>query len=65
MIVDGVDQGPSKDEKGKALPIQCNEGKHTISLTCCDGKTCTPTEVCIEVKGTNPAHPLEVIFKCE
>ena len=32
VILDGNDQGPSKDSDGNLLTKQCNAGLHTISL---------------------------------
>jgi hypothetical protein len=64
VILDGVDQGPNKDAAGNLLPKQCNAGLHRIALKCLDEKQCDPAEVQVEIRGTNPIHPLEVPFQC-
>jgi predicted acylesterase/phospholipase RssA len=64
VILDGIDQGPNKDSAGNLLTKQCNAGLHTISLQCPDGKKCSPRQVEIEIKDTDPIAPLEVAFKC-
>jgi len=65
VILNGKDQGPNKDESGKLLTKQCNTGLSTIALKCKAGKTCTPVQVIIEIKDTDPISPMEVAFRCE
>ncbi len=65
VILDGSDQGPNKDNAGNLLTKQCNAGLHTIALQCPNGKKCSPPQVKIEIKDTDPISPLEAAFKCE
>ena len=65
VILDGKNQGPNKDAAGKLLPMQCNTGWHIISLKCSNGKKCSPKQVEVEIKDTDPISPMEVPFKCE
>jgi hypothetical protein len=65
VILDGSDQGPNKDSSGNVLTKQCNAGLHTISLQCNAGKRCSPPQVTIEIKDTDPISPLGVTFQCE
>jgi len=65
VILNGRDQGPNKDDTGRLLTKQCNEGLQTIALKCPAGKTCYPPQVDIEIKDTNPISPLEVPFQCQ
>ena len=64
VILDGTDQGPNRDSDGSVLTKQCNEGLHTISFQCPDGKTCSPSQYTIEIRDTDPIAPLEVAFIC-
>lgn len=64
VILDGVDQGPNKDAAGKLLTMQCNTGRHRISLQCPSGNACSPPDVTLAIKKTNPISPLEVPFAC-
>ena len=64
VILDGNAQGPNKDVAGGLLTKLCNAGLHTISLQCVAGKTCTPKQVTVTIKYTNPISPMEVAFKC-
>jgi hypothetical protein len=65
VILDGSEQGPNKDSAGNLLTKQCNAGLHTISLQCPDGEKCSPRQVTIEIKDTDPISPVEVAFKCK
>lgn len=64
VILNGKDLGPNKTKAGKLRTKQCNEGLHTISLQCPDGKKCSPPQVTIEITGTDPISPMEVAFQC-
>lgn len=64
VILDGKDLGPNKDTAGKLWTKQCNEGLHTIALRCLGGKNCSPRQVTIEIKDTDPISPMEVPFTC-
>jgi hypothetical protein len=64
VILDGIDQGPNKDDAGNLLTKQCNAGIHTITLQSPNGKKCSPPQAKIEIKDTNPISPLEVPFQC-
>ena len=64
VILDGVNQGPNKDQAGNLMTKQCNTGLHSVSLQCPDGKQCEPNEIEIEIRGTDPIAPLEVPFQC-
>jgi hypothetical protein len=64
VILDGNDQGPNKNDSGNLLTKQCNAGLHTISLRCPDGKKCSPQQIKIDIKDTDPISPMEVAFKC-
>jgi hypothetical protein len=65
VILDGSDQGPNKDSAGNLLTKECNAGLHTIALQCPDGGKCSPSQITIEIKDTDPIAPLEVSFKCK
>ena len=64
VILDGVSQGPNKDQAGNLVTKQCNTGLHKIALKCPEGKQCDPAEIQIEIKDTDPISPMEVPFKC-
>jgi hypothetical protein len=64
VILNGNDQGPNKDSSGKLLTKQCNEGRHIIALQCLTGKICSPPQVTIVIKDTDPISPMEVPFQC-
>ena len=65
VILDGNNNlGPNKDESGNLLTKLCNEGLHTITLQCPEGKICIPTQAEIEIKNSNPILPMEVAFQC-
>ncbi len=63
IILDGIDQGPNKDGSG-LLTKQCNAGLHNISLRCPTGKKCSPLQVTIALRNTDPISPIEVAFRC-
>ena len=65
VILDGTSLGPNKDGSGRLLTKQCDAGLHTITLLCPAGKRCSPLQVMIEIKDTNPDSPLEVAFQCK
>ncbi len=64
VILDGNDQGTNKDSAGNLQTKQCNEGLHTISLRFPDGKKCSPLQVNVVIKDTDPISPMEVVFQC-
>ncbi|BDV44037.1 hypothetical protein GURASL_29600 [Geotalea uraniireducens] len=64
VILDGVDQGPNKDSAGVLQPKQCSAGRHTVSLRCPAGKNCTPSQVAVVIRDTDPIAPQEVAFQC-
>jgi len=64
VFLNGIDQGPNKDDAGNLLTKQCNTGLQKIALQCPHGKKCVPTETEIEIKNTDPISPMEVPFKC-
>ena len=65
IILDGHDQGLNKYASGKLWTKQCGTGLHRISLQCRGGKACSPVEVVVEIKDTDPISPMEVPFQCE
>jgi hypothetical protein len=65
VILDGNDQGPNKYNSGKLWTKQCGTGLHIVALQCKTGKTCTPAQVVVEIKDTDPIFPMEVAFQCE
>jgi hypothetical protein len=46
------------------LTKKCNEGLHIISLQCPHEKKCSPPQVKIDIKDTNPISPLKIPFTC-
>lgn len=64
VILDGNDQGPNKDGSGNLLTKQCNAGLHTIALKCKAVNTCSPPQVTVVIKNTDPISPMEVAFQC-
>jgi len=64
VILDGVSQGPNKDQAGNLKTKTCNSGLHTIALKCYNGMPCDPAEVQVAISNTDPISPLEVPFKC-
>lgn len=64
VILDGKGLGSNMDNAGNLLTKQCNEGLHTITLLCPAGKRCSPLQVMIEIRDTDPVSPLEVTFQC-
>lgn len=65
VILDGIDQGPNKDSAGNLLTKQCDAGPHTISVLYDAGNTCSPAQIKIEIKDTDPISPMEIVFNCE
>jgi hypothetical protein len=63
VILNGIDQGPNKDDSGILLTKQCARGLHYVTLQCRNGKTCHLRLVLI--KDTDPILPMEVPFQCE
>jgi len=64
VILDGKEMGPNRNDSGKLLTKQCNAGLHTVRLQCCDGRSCDPASVKVQIKDTDPIFPTEVPFKC-
>lgn len=64
VILDDSDQGPNMDDCGTLLTKMCNEGLHTVSLQCRDGRVCYPAAVHVVITGTDPINPMVVPFQC-
>lgn len=64
VVLDGSYQGENKNGSGEIRILQCGPGLHEVALTCLVGRKCSNPRQEINISGTNPIFPLEVLFTC-